>query len=105
MRTGVSWNIFYRPRVPRLVCTFPADGPPDVAGRDGRSLVVRGRFPAIATDREKSPFEVSILCNGKPLPLKAEVDFAQGNLAVKVELEPGVNRLQWRAENQWGGQA
>ncbi len=105
VRTAASWKVFYRPPLPQLVWTSPAEEMDLVDGRDGRSMVVRGRYLAIPEDRGKQPFELSILRNGKPLPLTPDVDARQRTFAVKVELEPGMNRLQWRATHRWEGQA
>ncbi len=105
VRTGVAWNVFYRPRLPQPVWTSPAEGTDVVAGRDGRSIVVRGRFLEIDGNRDQYPLAVSLLRNGNPLPLKADIDAEHRTFAAKLELEPGVNRLQWRVAHRWDGQA
>jgi WD40 repeat protein len=106
--TAAVWNVTYRPPLPQVAWTSPADGLDLVATQrvpgDPPSIAARGRLIYPHGDRGRYPLSMTLYRNGNPLPPQV-VAPEQREVSANVALEPGRNRLQWRLADRWDSES
>lgn len=84
----------YRPPLPSLVLTAPAPGARFFEGSDPREIQVRVR---LTLPEQPHPFQAVVLVNGK----ETAATIHEQDLAARVVLDNGENRIQLRLSNAW----
>jgi hypothetical protein len=89
----------YRPALPRLELTAPAQGTVLYQGHDKPEVLLQGRLIAPA---DRHPYEAVVLVNGQPRDIRPAIDAKAQTFRARVPLDqPGDHRLQVRLSNPW----
>ena len=97
--TRVNLTLDYRPPLPRLVLTAPADG--EAVFSD--ELVVRGRLTP--PEGKVQPFKAAVTVDGREQDAAPTLADDKRALEARIHLKPGANRIEVRLSNEWGESA
>jgi hypothetical protein len=91
-------TIDYRPPLPEVVLTAPADGTFLYDGKDGQEVSLEAR---VAWPKDRQPAAWELLLNDSRDGEAHTLDTQSQLLTAKVRLRPGRNTLQVRLHNAW----